>query len=242
MKNVATIVLITVEAFVATDIDDMVVLTILFLSFRTSGTPRPRQIVLGQFLGFSVLIGISGIAALGLAVIPVRWVGLLGTVPLALGVYGLWSACHDGPGQPAVPAFRLVRGRSGPLAIAVATVSAGGDNITIYTPLLRTLGWPSSAVAPVVLFAMLGIWCAIGAVIGTSKAVVAVLSRLGRILVPILYICIGALLIIDSGVLSDLARLLLPRPPILTAAGDPYRGRRFSPRSAMTSPTVATAP
>jgi cadmium resistance protein CadD (predicted permease) len=223
MKNVATIVLVSVVAFVATDIDDMIVLTILFLGCRTSGIPRSRQIVLGQFLGFSVLIAISGIAALGLAVIPVHWVGLLGIVPLALGIYGLWSARHDGPGQPAVPALRLFSGRSGPLAIAMATVSAGGDNITIYTPLLRTLGWPSSALALVVLFAMLGIWCTIGAVIGTSRAVVAALSRIGHVLVPILYICIGALLIIDTGALSYLARALLPR-------------------RAMTSPTVATAP
>jgi cadmium resistance protein CadD (predicted permease) len=207
MANAAAIILVTVGAFVATDVDDMVVLAVLFLGYRTSGAPQPRQIVLGQYLGFLVLVGVSASAALGLALVSLHWVGLLGFVPLALGIRGLWSARGGAGGQPSLPSLRLFRGRSGPFAIAAATISTGGDNISVYTPLLRTLGWPASALAVVVLFAMLGVWCAIGAAIGTNDTVVATLSRLGHFLVPILYICIGALLLIDTGVLVRLVRL-----------------------------------
>ncbi len=207
MANAATIILVTVGAFVATDVDDMVVLAILFLGYRTSGVPQPRQIVLGQYMGFAVLVGISGSAALGLALVSLRWVGLLGVVPLSLGVRGLWSARGGGGGPPSLPSLRLFRGRSGPFAIAAATISTGGDNISVYTPLLRTVGWPASTLAVVVLLVMLGVWCAIGAAIGTHDTVVATLSRLGHILVPILYICIGTLLLVDTGVLVRLARL-----------------------------------
>jgi cadmium resistance protein CadD (predicted permease) len=207
MANVGAIILATVGAFIATDVDDMVVLAILFLGYRTSGVPQPRQIVLGQYMGFAVLVGISGGAALGLALVSLRWVGLLGLVPLSLGVHGLWSARRGGDDQPSLPSLRLFRGRSGPFAIAAATISAGGDNISVYTPLLRTLGWPASALAVPVLFVMLGVWCAIGAAIGTNDSVVAGLSRLGHILVPILYICIGVLLLVDTGVLFRLVKL-----------------------------------
>jgi cadmium resistance protein CadD (predicted permease) len=208
MTGIAAIIAVTAGAFVATDIDDMIVLTILFLASRTSGIPRPAQIVLGQYIGFIVLVGISGLAALGLAVVPIHWVGLLGMVPLSLGIRGLWSARHDvHHQQPAVPALRLLRGRSGAFTVAAATISAGGDNISVYTTLLRALGWPASVAAVVVLFTMLGIWCAIGAAVGASKAVVALISRLGHILVPVLYICIGALLLIESGVLMRLVRM-----------------------------------
>lgn len=62
---------------VATNLDDLVVLTVLFVA-STRGSLRPWRIVAGQYLGMSALIAISVVAALGLTVIPEEWVGLLG--------------------------------------------------------------------------------------------------------------------------------------------------------------------
>ena len=62
--------------FAATNIDDIVVLTVLFLA-SSRGKPRPWQIVAGQYLGFITLVVISVIAALGLTIVPDEWVGFL---------------------------------------------------------------------------------------------------------------------------------------------------------------------
>lgn len=75
--------------FAGTNVDDLVVLTVLFLSARATGRPRPWQIWSGQYAGIAVLVVVSALAALGLAAVPDRWVGLLGLVPIALGVKGL---------------------------------------------------------------------------------------------------------------------------------------------------------
>ena len=48
---------------------NIVVLTVLFLA-STRGGPRPWQIVLGQHLGFSTLVVVSILAALGLTIVP----------------------------------------------------------------------------------------------------------------------------------------------------------------------------
>ena len=74
--------------FAATNIDDIVVLTVLFLA-SSRGNPRPWQIIAGQYLGFITLVVISVIAALGLTIVPDEWVGFLGLIPLGIGVWTL---------------------------------------------------------------------------------------------------------------------------------------------------------
>ena len=78
--------------FAGTNVDDLLVLTVLFLAARASGRPRPWQIWAGQYAGIGVLVLVSVLAALGLTLVPDRWVGLLGLVPIALGVRGLIAA------------------------------------------------------------------------------------------------------------------------------------------------------
>ncbi len=81
-----------VGVFVGTNVDDIIVLTVLFLSARAIGRPRPWQIWVGQYAGIGVLVAVSAAAAVGLSVVPDGWIGLLGLVPLVLGVKGLVSA------------------------------------------------------------------------------------------------------------------------------------------------------
>ena len=65
-----------VAIFAATNIDDIVVLTVLFVTSRTAGRPRPWQIVVGQYAGIGVLVAASLAVAAGLLVVPDPWTGL----------------------------------------------------------------------------------------------------------------------------------------------------------------------
>ncbi|WFE52818.1 hypothetical protein [Micromonospora sp. WMMD1155] len=46
--------------FAATDIDDIVTLTLFFVAARTTGRPRPWQIVAGQYVGIAALAPATG--------------------------------------------------------------------------------------------------------------------------------------------------------------------------------------
>lgn len=59
-----------VAVFAGTNIDDILVLTVLFLASVSDGQLRPWQIVAGQYLGFLTLVTISALAALGLVIVP----------------------------------------------------------------------------------------------------------------------------------------------------------------------------
>jgi len=68
--------------FAGTNVDDLIVLTVLFLAARASGRPKVWQVWAGQYGGIAALVLVAGLGALGLTLVPDRWVGLLGLVPL----------------------------------------------------------------------------------------------------------------------------------------------------------------
>src|SRR5882724_7048807 len=84
-----------VGVFAGTNMDDIIVLTVLFLSAHATGRPRPWQIWAGQYVGMGSVVAVSAVAAHGLTTVPDRWVGLLGLVPFALGVRGLIAAIRS---------------------------------------------------------------------------------------------------------------------------------------------------
>ncbi|HEY1175157.1 MAG TPA: cadmium resistance transporter [Phytomonospora sp.] len=178
-----------VAMFAGTNIDDLIVLTVLFLSARANGSPRPHQIWLGQYLGIAALTAVSVLAASGLSIVPDGDVGLLGLVPLALGVRGLVTAIRSRDGDPAPVAA------SGLLAVAGVTIANGADNISVYTPVFRTIG-PAATVLTVAVFAVgVAVWCAAGSLLGSHPKVIAVVERYGKWLVPAVFIGIGLLIL-----------------------------------------------
>ncbi len=201
MPPLAPRIAAAIGMFVGTNVDDLVVLTVLFLAARASGRPKPWQIWLGQHLGIAALIALSAIAALGLTIVPDRWVGLLGLLPLAMGARGLVAAVRnarssdrDDDDQPAIA--------TGVLSIAAVTIANGADNVSVYTPMFRSIGLVHSLVTVAVFAAMTALWCAAGAWLGSRERVIAVAKRYGRWIVPVVFVVIGAGIVAESGVVG----------------------------------------
>ena len=184
--------------FAGTNVDDLVVLTVLFLSARASGRPRPWQIWAGQYAGIAALVGVSAVAALGLTLVPDRWVGLLGLVPIALGVRGLVSGLRDSDDAP--EALTAANG----FAVAGVTIANGADNIAVYTPVFRSLGLGGSVVTCLVFAVLVAVWCAAAAWLGSHRRVISLVRRYGHWLVPLVFIVIGVVIVAESGVLGRL--------------------------------------
>lgn len=187
-----------VGVFAGTNVDDLIVLTVLNLSARTVGRPRPWHIWAGQYVGIGLLVAVSALAALGLTIVPDRWVGLLGLVPFVLGVRGLVVAARTRGSRD--DASLVVA--TGVLSVAGLTVANGADNIAVYTPTLRTIGVAGSVVAVAVFALLVAVWCAAGAWLGSHPKLIKVVRRYGHWLVPAVFTLIGAIIITDSGVIA----------------------------------------
>jgi cadmium resistance transport/sequestration family protein len=186
--------------FAGTNVDDMVMLTVLFLASRAGGTPKPWQIWAGQYAGIAVLVAVSIVAALGLTVVPDDWVGLLGLVPVALGVRGLVFAIRArGDGNDGPPAIA-----SGAMSVAGVTIANGADNISIYTPVFRTVGVVATVMTIAVFVVGVAAWCLAGSWLGSHKRIIKIVERYGRWIVPAVFIGIGGLIVADSGVIARL--------------------------------------
>jgi cadmium resistance protein CadD (predicted permease) len=187
----ASLLATAVVAFVGSTVDDMIILTTLFVASRSTGQPRRGTIIAAQYLGFGAILAVALLAATGLQVVPERWVGLLGLIPIAFGVWGLWrlrDSAEDS--RPPLP--------SGALRIATITFANGADSISVFTPLFRDLHPVGSLLVTALFLILVGLWCALGALLGSHRAVVATLGRITHWLVPLVFIAVGALILTTS--------------------------------------------
>ncbi|MFJ6196518.1 cadmium resistance transporter [Micromonospora sp. NPDC092111] len=184
--------------FAATNLDDIVVLTVLFVAARASGRPRRWQIVTGQYLGIGALAAASAVVAAGLLVVPDPWTGLLGLLPIGLGVRALLARTDD-DAPPAVVGSLL--------GVTGVTIANGADNIAVYVPVFRSLDPGTGLVYLVVFAALVAIWCAAAALLGGHPRVVRLVGRAGHWLVPAIFVVIGLVILVSSGVVGRLADL-----------------------------------
>ena len=73
---------IGVTAFVAINIDDIVVLMVFFSSYNF----QARHIVIGQYFGIGSLVAFSALGSLIALVVPSYIIGLMGLVSIAIGI------------------------------------------------------------------------------------------------------------------------------------------------------------
>jgi cadmium resistance protein CadD (predicted permease) len=190
-----------VVAFMGTTVDDLVILAVLFMARRSTGRPRAATIVAGQYAGFAGILAVALTAAAGLAVVPDQWVGLLGLVPIGVGVWGLWRLRgRDRDPRPVLSATGA--------QIAAITFANGADNISVFTPLFRSLHVAGSLTAVIVFLILVAVWCATGAVLGGHRIAIATLGRISGWIVPTVFLAVGVLILMTSGTLAALGRVL----------------------------------
>lgn len=196
MSHALLAVLSGVWPFVVTNVDDFVLLTVLFATVGRGG-PTGRQIVTGQYLGIGILVVVSSLVALGLSPVPVRWTGLLGLVPIGLGVRGLLRLRRPSDdGRQMDRGAGAVAGTGGVMALTLAN---GADNLSVYIPLFRQAGAARTATYIVTFAVLVGVWCLVARSLADRRLLVAGIDRVGHWLVPLLYIAIGIRVVVVSG-------------------------------------------
>jgi cadmium resistance protein CadD (predicted permease) len=196
--GIFAVVLTAAVLFAATNVDDIVVLTVLSISSRATGQPRPWHIWAGQYAGLAVLVGVSLAAAAGLALVPLHWLWLLGLLPLGLGLYKLVTAIRAHvAGAEAAPA--TVTGLAG---VTGLTIANGGDNLSAYIPVFRTSSAAEITVIIAVFLVAVGLYCLASMQFAGHRAVIRAVQRWGEWAVPVVFILIGFYIFYKTGALS----------------------------------------
>ncbi|HZH26377.1 MAG TPA: cadmium resistance transporter [Azospirillaceae bacterium] len=157
-------------AIAATDVDDLLLLTAFFANPRW----RPGAVVAGQMLGILVLV-VAGLAAARLLLVfPAPWVGLLGFVPIVIGVRELVEDDEEDGVSESVQGAPSVHPA---LAVAAVTIANGADNIGVYVPLFTAQGPSASVALAAVFLALAGAWCWLAWRIATHPRIAAPVRR-----------------------------------------------------------------
>jgi cadmium resistance transport/sequestration family protein len=191
-----------IVAFVATNIDDIIILLLLFSQNNTNF--RRRHIIIGQYLGFTILIVASLPGFFGGLVIQREWIGLLGLLPIAIGVKQLISQEKETVEvqtvssniqqkfvKNSVLAFVFSIFSAKTYQVAAIRIANGADNISIYIPLFAGQDVNSLLVILVVFFFMVGIWCGIAYLLTLHPTMAYLLSRYCQPIVPFVLIGLG---------------------------------------------------
>ena len=205
MTHVVQVVSAAAGAFVGTNIDDFVVLLLLILGIPFDGIRR-WQLVSGQYVGFCGLLILSGIGALALHTIANNWVGLLGIIPLALGVRGIIRVSRESSQQEKTPILA-----DSVAAVAIITLANGGDNISVYVLLFRQLNAIDLLVTILTFLFLLGVLCAMALIVAKNVQFISKIMRGNRWLTPIVFITIGLLVLIRTGAAVHIFNLVFNR-------------------------------
>lgn len=188
---------IGIGAFVASNIDDTFILIILF----STASFQSRHVIIGQFLGIAVLIIVSALGSLIALVVPPFVIGLMGLIPIGIGIKRLVELRHgDEINQETVQINK--KSHLSFLTVAGITVSNGGDDIGVFTPLFAKYNDAGEVTVLVtILMAMTFVWCIVTYYFVNHPIVASRIEHLGNILTPFVLIGLGVYILADSFIL-----------------------------------------
>lgn len=170
--------------FVATMFDDYFAFSAQLVATDHS---RFRRVAAGQALGVAAVVAMSAAVGSLLAAVPLRAVGLLSVAPFALAVHA-WRHRHD-------ERHRVYR--RGAVTTFVMTIGLSGDNVAVWTPLLRAHG----VLGGLGIVAVFAVWEAIflssAMALARHPRVVEWGAGLGPRLVPWVYAGLGVLILVE---------------------------------------------
>jgi cadmium resistance protein CadD (predicted permease) len=201
-------VLVGASTAFATTFDDNVYLTAFF--GKVNRHFRPKHVVIGEFLGFTALVFASLPGFFGGLFIPEMWIGLLGFLPIIIGITNLMSReedeavqnvslnmTPDKPRRPNKSLWATLRDRQ-TYRVSAVTIANGGNNIGIYVPLFATSTINSLGVILAVCYMTVGVWCFLSYHMTSNPMLAPLLARYGRKIFPLVLIWLGFSILMKS--------------------------------------------
>lgn len=211
-------------SFASTNIDDIFILMLFFS--KPSNVMKRRNIIIGQYLGVGLLVLISIIGALGMSVIPQEYVGLLGLVPIYLGIKEYIDYKKDNENEKNVKnentqvvensgleevadiqenrRMNFIKSFINPSIIKVAAVTFanGGDNIGIYIPLFAKMDLKDILITVVMFALFTALWCFMGLKLSEYPLIEKSINKYKHIFIPIVFIALGIFILSESSTIN----------------------------------------
>lgn len=208
MNWVVAAVITSLTSFIATNLDDLVILIVFF----SDKSFRSRHILVGHTIGFIALIVASLPGFLGGLLLSDEWIGLLGILPMSIGVHQWFQPNEDFDAIQTVSheleSSQTERSRisflnsllvSQTYHVAAVTFANGGDNIGIYVPLFASNDLPSLLIVISLFLILTFIWCYVAYYTTHHPSLAPLVTQYGKRLIPFALIGLGLYILIENG-------------------------------------------
>ena len=195
---ILTTVLQAIGLFAATNIDDIIVLS-LFFARGAGQRGTTARILAGQYLGFAGILVAAILVTIGAgAFLPPAAIPYFGLIPLGIGLWAAWQAWR-GDDDDDDDEAKVAGKKVGVWTVAGVTFANGGDNTGVYTPVFLSVE-PLAVVTYIVIFlALVGVLVALAKFVATRPPIAEVLERWEDILFPIVLIGLGIVILVSGG-------------------------------------------
>lgn len=161
--------------------------------------------VVGQYIGIGLLVSISALGSFMSIIIPTFVIGLLGIVPIVIGVKNLVSLRM----KDELNSRKIVEDRRGNTlsfaTVAGVTFSNGGDNIGVYTPIFAKYNHAIEiTLLSKIFMIMTVVWCIVAYYLVNHPLVATKIRYTGYIILPFVLIGLVSYILLDSFVFSYL--------------------------------------
>ena len=189
-------ILQAIGLFIATNIDDIIVLSLFFArGAGRSGTTA--KIIAGQYLGFGAILATAVIVALGArSFLPESFIPYFGLIPLALGLRAAWQSWR---GKDDDDDEQVTGKPISVMTVAAVTFANGGDNIGVYVPIFVTVGAVGIIAYSGVFLLLVAGLVLVARYVATRKPIAAILERWEHVLFPLVLISLGTFILVEGG-------------------------------------------
>lgn len=192
MENI--LVLTAIFAFIATNLDDMFLLT----AFFAHPDYQLKDVVFGQYLGFLVLLLVSSLAYFVQFIIPPLWISLLGVLPITIGIRNLILLKNNKNVETDEINKKGGKSNNNLFSVALVTVANGGDNLGVYMPLFATMNPSSLIITVFTSLILVGVWCMLGYKLVNNRIMGDEIKKYGHYILPFVMIFIGVVIILKG--------------------------------------------
>ena len=194
MNSLIAIIPIAAGAYVATNLDNFILLVSLLARYRNH-TPH---VVVGYFACMLILgfVGYSiGVAA---NIVPVEYLGLLGFVPISIGAYELMQM-RGGKATVALAEEKAVDGvKKVFLAALISQLSNGADTVVVFGVLFTDSNAPADILIILTLVAMAVIFVLVGIYAVRHPALSKWIERYAYRAMPFVLIIVGIYILANT--------------------------------------------
>lgn len=198
MNELLIVVGVTVGAFIGTNLDNLLLLATMYSRYFR----HPWTVTAGYFAGMSLIAAITiAVGEVG-EIIPLAYLGLLGVIPMLMGVLALWKLFRSSQTQELESTYAGNSAIAIFFALIAIQLSNGTDTIITFSALYADSADPSDYKVAPTFFAMVGIFSWLAYYSVKHPRLGHFLVRYGQYVTPFILIFVGFYIL--SNTASDL--------------------------------------